>query len=123
MKTHVLLFVSFLLMGLTSFSQETVFPIKGKFQVENDQNLEKRIFNEVQIESNVFHLMKNGEIMESYRLDHTLDRGFHVVQYFQDNVKRDQKRMDVELIEISKTKYQIIIRKGTYEDRLILIKK
>jgi hypothetical protein len=83
-------------MGLTSFSQETVFPIKGKFQVENDQNLEKRIFNEVQIESNVFHLMKNGEIMESYRLDHTLDRGFHVVQYFQDNVKRDQKRMDWE---------------------------
>lgn len=123
MKVKAFSLLCLLFIGLNSFAQDAVFPMKGTFEVERDDNLEKRIFNEVSIDASVFHLMKDGQVLESYRLERTLDRGYHVIQFFQDNVKRDQKRMDVEVVELSKNKFQIIIRKGTYEDRLILIRK
>lgn len=123
MKVKAFSLLCLLFIGLNSFAQDAVFPMKGTFEVERDDNLEKRIFNEVSIDASVFHLMKDGQVLESYRLERTLDRGYRVIQFFQDNVKRDQKRMDVEVVELSKNKFQIIIRKGTYEDRLILIRK
>lgn len=123
MKVKAFSLLCLLFIGLNSFAQDAVFPMKGTFEVERDDNLEKRIFNEVSIDASVFHLMKDGQVLESYRLERTLDRGYHVIQFFQGNVKRDQKRMDVEVVELSENKFQIIIRKGTYEDRLILIRK
>lgn len=123
MKVKAFSLLCLLFIGLNSFAQDAVFPMRGTFEVERDDNLEKRIFNEVSIDASVFHLMKDGQVLESYRLERTLDRGYHVIQFFQGNVKRDQKRMDVEVVELSENKFQIIIRKGTYEDRLILIRK
>lgn len=80
------------------------FPVTGNFMFEPQVGQVKN-FNKVAIESNIFHLKMDNQVVRSYRAIEIIKGGFLVEQFYLDgpSAEQDIERFFVEISSITES--------------------
>ncbi len=119
----ILLTILFSNVNLNAQVQDNpVFPVTGNFTFDPQVGQQKD-FNKVVIESNVFHLKMNDEIVRSYKVISEIKGGFSVEQYYLENKSPSQniEKFNVMISEITENEcfFSVIYPQGSEKIHLI----
>jgi len=92
-------------MNLNAQNENTIaFPVTGSFTFEPQVGQIKN-FNKVEIESNVFYLKMDNQVVRSYRAIEIIKGGFSVEQFYLDGpaAGQDIERFFVEISSITES--------------------
>jgi hypothetical protein len=81
-----------------------IFPVSGNFTFEPQVGQTKN-FNKVEIETNIFHLKMDNQVVRSYRPIEIIKGGFLVEQFYQEGLAagQDVERFFVQISSITET--------------------
>lgn len=101
MKFKLLLLLSVFFIAISAIAQENKFPISGEYVIANDQIADQRNYNSITVSGDLFHFVKDGEIVTTFQIKSIKDNTYFVEQYFQQNndVKRDRKFMEITVLK------------------------
>lgn len=120
MKKSTLLFIVFLLLLKTSFSQETVTSlsiIKGTYKLTNN-DVVNFSFDKIVINKNSFSLFLNDELKENFKQISTGNDFIEFEKVYESNINSPEiKRVKIKIFKISETELKVIytIRENTVE--------
>lgn len=123
MNLKSILFLSFLMITTLSFSQNSNFPIQGKFKVKETNPKVQRDFNTIEVVGDIFHLKHDDLILQTYKVQSASGTTFMVEEYYTDNVKRDLRKMNIEIVEHTANTCTAIIKKAYKQEVLSLVRK
>lgn len=101
-----------------------VFPVTGSFIFEPHVGQQKD-FNKVVIESNVFHLKMNEQIVRSYKAIVAIKGGFTVEQFYLDNQNPSQsiEKFNVDISNITENECYFTISYLQGSEKIHLIRQ
>ena len=70
----------------------------------------------------VFHLKHDDLLLQTYKVISATESTFMVEEYFTDNVKRDLRKMQIEIVEFTDNTCTAIIKKPYKQEVLNLIR-
>jgi hypothetical protein len=103
---------------------ELIFPITGNFTF-NPQVGQQKDFNQVVIESNVFHLKMDNQIVRSYKAVTAIKGGFAVEQFYLDNQSSSQniERFNVDISNITENECFFTVSYTQGSEKIHLIRQ
>jgi hypothetical protein len=103
---------------------ELIFPITGNFTF-NPQVGQQKDFNQVVIESNVFHLKMDNQIVRSYKAVTAIKGGFAVEQFYLENQSSSQniERFNVDISNITENECFFTVSYTQGSEKIHLIRQ
>jgi hypothetical protein len=124
-KWIFLILFNFLFISLNAqVENELLFPITGNFSF-NPQVGQQKDFNQVVIESNIFHLKMDNQIVRSYKAVASIKGGFAVEQFYLENQSPSQniERFNVNISNITENECFFTVSYTQGSEKIHLIRQ
>lgn len=120
----------FILLFLCSWSlnlkaqEKPSFPITGTFKLQVDDKNGARDYNKVIIEKDGYSVLKDKQVLRTYKIISKTDEGYRVEQYFTGpgSEKKDKPRFLVHLDKENTTDCFITVTYGNRTEKIHLIR-
>lgn len=125
MKFKLLLLLGVFFIAISAIAQENKFPISGEYVIANDQIADQRNYNSITVSGDLFHFVKDGKIISTFKIKSKTEDTFFVEQYFDGNTdpKRDRRKMEIKVLKLESNSANLLVSTNYSKEYITFIPK